>query len=126
MTMAEVRPVRTEAEYKRALDEIDSLLDAPEGSVASEMLEVLTVLVSDYEQKHYPIANPHPIAFLEFVMESRGLSRKDIEPYIGGRNRVAEILNRKRPLSIQMIRRLNSGLNLPAEVLIQPYELNEK
>jgi HTH-type transcriptional regulator/antitoxin HigA len=100
----------------------ERLWDAPEKSRQAEQLEVL-LLIEDYERRHFPIDSPDPIDFLLNVMEWRGLSRKDLEPYIGSRARVAEVLNRVRPLSLEMIRRLASGLKLPADVLIRGYEL---
>ena len=118
-----VRPIRSEEDYREALAEIDRLLDAPEGSEEADMLEVLSVLVADYEDKHHHIEAPDPISFLEFVMESRGLTRKDLEPFIGTRTRVSEVLNRRRRLTMEMIRRLSAGLNLPADVLLQPYKI---
>ena len=118
-----VRPVRSEHDYRAALAEIDRLIDAAEGSPEFETLEVLSILVADYEDKHCVIEGPDPISFLEFVMESRGLTRRDLEPYIGSRSRVAEILNRRRALSMDMVRRLCNGLDLPAHVLIQPYTI---
>lgn len=81
------------------------------------------MLVEKYEAQHYPILAPDPIDFLNYVMETRGLTRKDLEPYIGSRGRVAEVLNRARPLTLAMIRRLSEGLKLPADVLIADYEL---
>jgi HTH-type transcriptional regulator / antitoxin HigA len=121
----ELKPIRTEAEHNEALADIERLWDAPEGSPEADRLEVLAMLVEAYEKAHFPIEAPDPVAFLEYAMESRGLTRKDLEPYIGPRGRVADIMNRTRPLSVTMIRRLCSGLGLPAEVLIQPYPLNE-
>ena len=79
------------------------------------------MLIQEYEREHYPIPDPEPIDLLLHVMDARGLTRKDLEPFIGSRARVAEVLNRVRPLSLEMIRRLSTGLGLPAEVLIQPY-----
>ncbi len=118
----EIRPIKTEADYQAALDEIESLFDAKLGTPEGDRLEVLTTLVEAYEDKHYSIPMPDPIAAIEYYMESRGLSRRDMEPYLGSRARVSEILNRRRPLSMEMIRRLHAGLGIPAEVLIQPYE----
>ena len=119
----EVRTIHNKKEYKAALDEIEQLWDAPPKSAEVERLDVLTLLVEHYEKTNFPIADPDPIEFIEHVMESRGLSRKDLEPIIGHRGRVAEILNRTRPLTLEMIRRLVSQLNLPAEVLVKPYAL---
>jgi len=121
----ELKPVRTEAEYREALAEIERLWDAPETGPEADRLEVLALLVEAYEKAHYPIEAPDPVAFLEYVMDSRGLTRKDLEPYIGPRGRVADIMNRTRPLTVAMIRRLSAGLGLPADVLIQPYPLRE-
>jgi HTH-type transcriptional regulator/antitoxin HigA len=118
----EIRPIKTEADYAAALEEIESLFDARPDTPEGDRLEVLVTLVEAYEEKHYPIPLPDPIEAIQYHLESRGLTRRDLEPYIGGRGRVSEILNRKRPLSIEMIRRLHTGLGIPAEVLIQPYE----
>ncbi len=118
----ELRPIRTKADHKAALETISSLLDAPEGSREAGMLEVLSVLVEAYEEDHHPIAPPDPIEAIKFRMEQEGLTRRDLEPYLGSRARVSEVLNRKRPLSVEMIRRLNAGLGIPAEILIRPYK----
>jgi HTH-type transcriptional regulator / antitoxin HigA len=121
----ELKPIRTEADYHNALAEIDRLWEAPEGCPEVDRLEILAILVEAYEKAHFPIEAPDPVAFIEYIMDSRGLTRKELEPYIGSRGRVADILNRTRPLTMTMIRRLASGLNLPVEVLIQPYPLRE-
>ncbi len=121
----ELKPIRTEAEHAEALADIERLWDAPEGSPDADRLEVLAMLVEAYEKAHFPIEAPDPVAFLEYVMDVRGLTRKDLEPYIGPRGRVADIMNKTRPLSVTMIRRLCAGLGLPADVLIQPYALRE-
>ena len=118
-----IRPIHTEAEYLAALAQIESLWDAPDASEAADQLELLSMLVEVYEKQHYPIEAPDPIDFLNYVMETRGLARKDLEPYIGPRGRVSDILNRVRPLTLDMIRRLSSGLGLPATVLIKDYPL---
>ena len=118
-----LQPIRTKSDYAAALREVERLWDAPEKSPEAEQLEVLALLIEDYERRHFPIDSPDPIDFLLNVMEWRGLSRKDLEPYIGSRARVAEVLNRVRPLTLEMIRRLASGLKLPADVLIRGYEL---
>ena len=117
----DIRPIKTEADHQAALAEIERLFDAPPGTPEGDRLEVLTTLVEAYENKHYNLPLPDPIEAIRYYMESRGLSRRDLEPYIGNRARVSEVLNRKRPLSIDMIRRLHAGLGIPAEVLIQPY-----
>lgn len=118
-----LRPIRSKREHQAALKEIEALWDAPHGSPDADRLEVLALLVEAYEREHYPIGAPDPIDFLLHVMEARGLARKDLEPYIGSRARVAEVLNRVRPLTLEMIRRLAAGLKLPADVLIRGYEL---
>jgi len=119
----ELKPIRTKAEYKAALREIEALFDAPGKAREADRLEVLAMLVEKYEGQHYPIPAPDPIDFLNYAMETRGLTRKDLEPYIGSRGRVAEVLNRARPLTLSMIRRLSEGLKLPTDVLIADYEL---
>lgn len=119
----ELKPIRTKAEYKAALHEIEVLFDASDKTPEADRLEVLSMLVEKYEAQHYPIPAPDPIEFLIYTMESRGLTRKDLEAYIGSRGRVAEVLNRSRPLTLTMIRRLSEGLKLPADVLIVDYEL---
>ena len=121
----EIRPIHNKKEYKAALFEIEQLWTAPAKSAEADRLDVLALLVEHYEKTHFPIADPDPIEFIEHVMESRGLSRKDLEPIIGPRGRVADILNRTRPLTLEMIRRLVSQLNLPAEVLVKPYVMRE-
>ena len=118
-----LRPIRTKREHQAALKKIEALWEARSGSPEADRLEVLTLLVEAYERVHYPIEAPDPIDFLQHVMEARAMTRKDLEPYIGSRARVAEVLNRVRPLTLEMIRRLASGLNLPADVLIRGYEL---
>ncbi len=119
----ELRPIRTKKDYQAALAEAERLWDAPTKSIQADRLDVLTLLIEQYERQHFPIADPDPIDFLNHVMESRGLTRKDLEPYIGPRGRVSDILNRIRPMTLEMIRRLAAGLNLPVEVLIRPYSL---
>lgn len=119
----EIKPIRTDEEHRAALAEIETLWDAPGGTPEADRLEVLAMLVEAFEQAHYPIAAPDPVSFLEYIMESRGLTRRDLEPYIGPRGRVSDVLNRVRPLSLGMIRKLSEGLGLPADVLIQPYPL---
>lgn len=121
-----IRPIHTEAEYLAALAQIESLWDAPDASETADQLELLSMLVEVYEKQHYPIEAPDPIDFLNYVMETRGLARKDLEPYIGPRGRVSDILNRVRPLTLDMIRRLSAGLGLPAAVLINDYPLRRE
>jgi HTH-type transcriptional regulator/antitoxin HigA len=121
----DIKPIHTQRDYKAALAEVERLFDAKPGTSDGDRLDVLTTLVEAYEQQHYPVLPPDPVEAILYFMESRGLSRKDLEPFLGGRAKVSEVLNRRRPLSIDMIRRLYDGLGIPAEVLILPYELEE-
>jgi len=121
----ELRPIRTKREYRAALKEAEALWNSREGTPDADRLEVLVLVIEAYEQKHFPIEAPNPIDFLLHVMEARGLMRKDLERYIGSRARVAEVLNRVRPLTLEMIRRLTTGLKLPADVLIRGYGLKK-
>ena len=122
----ETRPIRTESDYEAVLAEIDTLLDAKEGSPEEERLELLSILVEVWEEEHYSIGPPDPIDAIQFVMEQNGLKRKDLEPYIGPRSRVSDVLNRHRPLSLKMIRKLSKGLGIPAEILIRESALVER
>lgn len=119
----ELKPIRSKKEHQAALKEIRALWSARDGTPDADRLEVLALLVERYEHEHFPIPDPDPIDFLHYVMESRGLARKDLEPYMGSRARVAEVLNRVRPLSLEMIRRLAEGLKIPADVLVKRYDL---
>jgi HTH-type transcriptional regulator / antitoxin HigA len=119
----DLRPIKTNRDYLAALKAVEALWNAREGTRDADRLELLTLIIQAYEAKHFPIPDPDPIEFLLHVMESRQLTRKDLEPYIGSRARVTEVLNRQRPLTLAMIRRLSDGLALPADVLIASYEL---
>ena len=119
----ELRLIRTKRDYQAALKATEAMWDAPDGSPAADALEVLVLLIEAYEREHFPINDPDPIDFLHYVMEFRALTRKDLEPYIGSRARVAEVLNRVRPLTLEMIRKLAAGLKLPADVLVRNYRL---
>ena len=118
MTM-QIRPIKTGRDYRRVLKEIETLMDAKANSLQGDRLDVLATLAEAWERKHHPIDAPSPVAAIAFAMEQRGLSRRDLEPYIGSRARVAEVLNHRRSLTLAMIRRLNAGLGIPAEVLIR-------
>ena len=120
----ELKPIRSEAEYEQALAEIERLFDAETGSAEGDRLDMLTILVETYEKSRYGLPKPDPIEAILYHIESRGLSRKDLEPFIGTRARVGEIINRKRPLSLAMIQKLHSGLGIAADVLIQPYKVS--
>ena len=123
----DIRLIKTDDDYEAALKEIERLMEAevepntPDG----DLLVVLSTLVEAFEGENYPIPLPDPIEAIKYYMESRGLSRTDLEPFIGSRARVSEILNRKRTLSLNMIRKLSAGLGIPTEILIQPYSLEE-
>ena len=113
-----ITPIRTEADYDNTVARIEQLLDAKLGTPEFDELDILSTLVVAHDRKHFPIDKPDPISVLEFVMDQRRLSRKDLEPYIGGRNRVSEILSGKRDLTLAMIRKLHEHLDIPAELLI--------
>ena len=121
-----LRPIRTEEDHRAALEEIERLWGAEPGSPDEDFLDVLTTLVEAYEAHHHPISPPDPIEAVRYFMESRGISRQDLEEFIGGRGRVTEVLNRKRSLTLGMIRRLNFHLGIPADVLIQSYPVQKK
>jgi HTH-type transcriptional regulator/antitoxin HigA len=115
----DVKPIRTKKDYAAALRDIERLWGAKSGTPEGDRLDVLATLVDAYEAVHFPMDPPDPIEAIRFRMEQRGMTRKDLEPLIGTRTRVAEVLNRKRNLSIGMIRRLHTQLGISAEVLIR-------
>ena len=122
----EIRPIKTDDDYKAALREVSAFFDNEPvpGSAEGDRFEVLITLVEAYETKHYPIDLPDPVEAIKFRMDQAGLTPKDLVPYIGRLNRVYEILNRKRPLTLKMIWKLNQKLGIPAECLIQPPKLS--
>lgn len=115
-----VKPIRTKKNYEAALAEVEHLWGAKLGTPEGDRLDVLATLIDAYDAAHYPMDPPDPIEAIKFRMEQQGLTRKDLQPLIGTRTRVAEVLNRKRSLSIGMIRRLHQTLGISAEVLIRP------
>jgi HTH-type transcriptional regulator / antitoxin HigA len=117
----ELRPIRTEADYHAALKEIEQLFDAAPNTPEFDRLDILSTLVEAYEKITYPIDSPDPIEAIQYYMETRGWSRRDLESCIGSRARVSEILSRKRSLTLDMIRKLHEQLGIPAEVLIRSY-----
>ena len=121
---AGVRPIRTKRDYEAALEEVAHLWGAKAGTRDGDRLDVLATLIDAYEAEHYPMEPPDPIEAIKFRMEQQGLSRRDLEEIIGTRTRIAEVLNRKRGLSIAMIRRLHERLGISAEVLIRPSRKN--
>jgi HTH-type transcriptional regulator/antitoxin HigA len=116
----DIQPIRTEPDYKAALHQISTLMESdPEpGTPEGDRLDILATLVQAYEARHFPIGSPDPVEAIKFRMEQSGLTVKDLEPIIGRSNRVYEVLNHKRPLTLAMIRRLHRSLGIPAEVLI--------
>lgn len=117
---SELKPIRTKADYERALTEVERLWGAKSGTSNGDRLDVLATLIDAYETEHFPMDPPDPVEAILFRMEQQGLTRRDLESVIGSRTRIAEVLNRKRSLSIAMIRRLNEKLGIPAEILIRP------
>jgi HTH-type transcriptional regulator/antitoxin HigA len=116
----DIRPIRSKADHRAALEEVARLWGAKSGTPEGDRLDVVATLIDAYENEHEPIDPPDPIEAIMFRMEQQGLTRKDLENLLGSRARVAEILNRKRELSIGMIRRLHAGLGISADVLIRP------
>ena len=115
----EIKPIITEADFDAAVERIGQLMDAEKGTPEFDELMVLSVLVEDYDDRHYPLDPPDPVEAIKFVMDQRGLKAKDLASLMGGPSRVSEVLNRKRPLTLSMIRNLHKEFGIPAEVLIQ-------
>jgi HTH-type transcriptional regulator/antitoxin HigA len=115
-----MRPIRSEADHAAALEEVEALWGAASGTAKGDRLDVLATLIDAYEARHHPMDPPDPVEAIKFRMEQQGMTRKDLENIIGSRTRIAEVLNRKRGLSIGMIRRLHERLGIPAEILIRP------
>lgn len=113
-----IQPVKTEKDYSKAMHRIDELMDARPNTKAGDELDVMTTLVEAYEREHFTINSPDPVEAILFRMEQMGLDRRALEPFLGGRSRVSEVLNRKRSLSMSQIRKLHDGLNIPLENLI--------
>lgn len=119
----ELRPIKTELDYQNALKEIEQLFDVEPNSVECDRLDILATLVEAYEQKHYPIKAPDAISAIFYYLEARGLSEQDLVDDIGTSEQVTAILNKQQPLTLDIIRRLNQNLGIPAEILIKPYSL---
>lgn len=117
----EIRPIKTQADYQEALREIETLFEATENTPEYDQLDILSTLIEAYEKTHFPIELPDPIEAIQYYMDARGWSRRELEICLGSRARVSEILSRKRTLTLDMIRKLNQELRIPAEILIQPY-----
>ena len=119
----DIRPIKNEFDYDVALNAIDRLMGKPPGTPESDELDVLVTLVEAYETKHWTIEAPDPISALEHVMEARGLRQKDFADLIGSQSHASEVLNRRRPLTLAMIRTLSAAWGIPAEVLVPEYDL---
>ena len=118
----EIRPIRTEVDYRASLKEAERLWNADPGTPEGDYVDVLVTLIEAYEARHYAIEAPDPIAAIEFMLEQKGMKRRDLEPAIGSRGRVSEMLNRKRPLTLPMVRALSELLHIPSDVLVQAYK----
>ncbi len=114
-----IRPIHTENDHKRALQRIEKIFDARRGSPEGDELEILGILVEEYESRHFPIESPDPVEAIKFRLEQLGLTQSDLARILGSRSRTSEILAGKRKLSISMIRTLHESLNIPAEILIK-------
>jgi len=115
----EIKPIRSETDYEVVLKEIEKLMQSQPGTPDGDRMDVLVTLVESYEARHFPIPEPDdPVQVLEYYMESRGLSRTDLIAYLGSKERVSEVFNRKRGLSLEMIRRLHNGLGIPADLIM--------
>ncbi len=113
-----IHPIKTEDDYSNTMLRIDALMGALPGTEEGDELDVLATLVEAYERDHFPIESPDPVEAILFRMEQMGIDRKALEPFLGGRNRVSEVLNRKRNLSMRQVRKLHDGLNIPLENLV--------
>jgi HTH-type transcriptional regulator/antitoxin HigA len=116
-----ITPIRNEKDYQAALKRLDKIFDAKRGSKEGDELEVLAILIDTYENVHFPIGMPDPIEAIKFRMEQMGMKQKDLAEAMGFKSRVSEVLNRKRKLTLEMIRKLNEVLRIPTEVLVQKY-----
>ena len=113
-----IKPIRNDKDLQNAFHQLDSIFQAKKGTAEADEMEILVTLIEVYENKHYPISPPNPIDAIKFRMEQQGLKAKDLEVFIGSSGRVSEILNKKRPLSLRMVKRLHNGLNIPYESLL--------
>lgn len=116
-----IAPIRTEKDYQNALDRLEDIFDAKKGTAEGDELEILSILIDQYEKENFPIGMPDPIEAIKFRMEQMGMKQKDLAEVVGFKSRVSEILNKKRKLTLDMIRKLNTTLHIPTEVLVQDY-----
>ena len=123
--MQDLRPIKTETDYQTALQEIENFFNVTPNTPDGDRLEILATLVDAYEDARYDLPAPDPIEAIHYHLESRGLTRRDLEPYMGSRARISQILNRQRALSLGTIRKLHQGLGISAEVLLQPYRIRK-
>jgi HTH-type transcriptional regulator/antitoxin HigA len=115
----DIAPLKNRHDYRQALKEVETLMQARRNTPEGDRLDVLVTLVEAWERKHYPLDLPDPVEAIKYHMEQNGLAPRDLIPFIGSRNRVHEVLNRKRPLTLKMIQRLHAGLRIPAESLLK-------
>lgn len=116
-----IKPIRNQTDYQKALVRLEVIFDAKRGTEDGDELEILAMVIDNYENENFPIGMPDPIAAINFRMEQMGLKQKDLVEMIGFKSRVSEIMNKKRKLTLEMIRKLHTNLNIPTEVLIQDY-----
>jgi len=116
-----ILPIRNEKDYQKALDRLEEIFDAKKGTEKGDELEILSILIDRYENENFPIGMPDPIEAIKFRMEQMGMNQKDLAEVVGFKSRVSEILNKKRKLTLDMIRKLNTNLHIPTEVLVQDY-----
>lgn len=116
-----IKPIKTEKDYNDAFDRLESIFDSKKGSAQGDELEILSILIEKYEDEHFPIGFPDPIEAIKFRMEQMGFTQSDLAKVLGLKSRASEILNRKRKLTLEMIRLLHDNLKIPTEVLVQSY-----
>ncbi|SHN34713.1 HTH-type transcriptional regulator / antitoxin HigA [Cyclobacterium lianum] len=116
-----ILPIRNEKDYQKALNRLEDIFDAKKGTEEGDELEILSILIDQYEKENFPIGMPDPIEAIKFRMEQMGMNQKDLAEVVGFKSRVSEILNKKRKLTLNMIRKLNTTLHIPTEVLVQDY-----
>jgi len=116
-----IKPIKNEKDYQQALKRLELIFDAKKGTEKGDELEILSILIDKYENENFPIGMPDPIEAIKFRMEQMGMKQKDLAEIVGFKSRVSEILNKKRKLTLGMIRKINASLNIPTDVLIQEY-----
>lgn len=118
-----IAPIRNKKDYQNALNRLESIFDSKKGTKEGDELEILSILIDRYENENFPIEMPDPIEAIKFRMEQMGMKQKDLAEVVGFKSRVSEILNKKRKLTLEMIRKLNATLHIPIEVLVQDYQI---